>query len=256
MRQPVLALALSALLMGCTSQTAQAPNANGSQVTRNTTAEEQLVVAAGLTNVPSARVNQANAELGAVGGAGMAVTGALQGVGGLSNLASGGLGLLTFLTSPPAGPESWDHLIVRLPAGASPDAFAAQIQAVYLSPVRRQLLSQGYQEVPETQNPGQLMFAKPGCGKKRNGNYDFSCSYVLAVTLTSKGSLGADRVYLATFGESPDLVGFQQSGLNAQILKRAVDAYPGKVSLYVAPRRTDKGWTPAMLYDRGKPHLL
>lgn len=256
MRKYTLALAALAVLGACTTASNDTLLATAPEATRALTYHHQLVRAAGLTNVPKAVANQRNAEIGTASGAGMAVTGALNGVGALSNIAAGGLGLLTFLSSPPAGPESWDHMIAELPPTASPEAFAGKVQQVYLKPLDRALRARGYVPQPAADMPGQIVYLAPGCGKKRSGMYDPDCSYIFAITLQPKASLGGKRVYLMTPAENAPMHGLNGSGLNAPLLRKAADAYPAEVSVYVAPRRVAEGWTPPMLYRQGKPHPL
>lgn len=250
MKTLVIAMAALSLLGACTTKTR---TASPPAVTRSQTYQDQLVFAAGLTNVPKAASSRQNTEIGTASGAGMAVTGALNGVGGLSNLAAGGFGFLTFLTSPPAGAESWDHLIVELPAGASPDAFAAQVQKVFLKPVDGALRAKGYAPQAFPEMPGQVYYAAPGCARKRGGTIDKKCSYALTIELQPKGRLDSRQVYLAVPAETSPVVGIKQDGLNAPILRRVADAFPSQTSVYVAPRRMEQGWTPPMLYSRGKP---
>lgn len=258
MRSYIVTLATCAALGACTTASNDTPMSTSPEVTRETTWQDQLVKSAGLTNVPKAVANQRNAEIGSASAAGMAVTGAASGVGALSNFAAGGLGILTFLSSPPAGPESTDHMIVELSPTESPEVFAAQIQQFYLRSLDSSLRAKGYQPQLLPGAPGQKVYASPDCKTTRHGNYDRQCSYSVSFALEAKGTRAGKQVYRVQAGETNPSQGLNMNpnGMNAVIFRRAADAFPGKVSVYVAPRKQAEGWTPPMLYSRGKPWPL
>lgn len=212
-------------------------------------AHVQLARAAGL-NPPSAIAGAARAEGGTARDVALAGTLAVNPVG-TSNLGGLGVGVLSILAAPPEPAEMWDKTIVRLSAGQSPAAFAAQMQAAIIK-MGAGGERAGYAPIKLV---GQTLYSR--CGGGDGARPAPGCLNGVEVILTPVGKLRGDTIAIMRTEEYGTADFLSNNPLANVAQHEALSrAFPGKVYTYLAPRRTAKGWTPAGIYDAGRIYPL
>lgn len=222
------------LLAGCVTQDPPQSSADPKSLTR----DQSLVASVGI-EAGTAQQKVDRQGLNNVVDAGVAASMASDyGAAGL------GFGILGILASPGAGLEGSPHIILTLPTGASPATYEKRLSEAVFKAYGMQPEKQGYQRVSSTKSPNAIIYAKPGCGLTRWGNYKTNCSLMFAGNVYRPEGAKSGNTYMMNFS-GPEIADYEA------IAKRIVDQMPNELSLYLPPKKVGGTARPASLYRKG-----
>ena len=223
------------------------------------TAAQALAFAGGVRGLPEVAGADARADVSIARDAaiaGMAARGAP--LPGMSNLGGVGFGVIGILNAPPPPVAAFDRVIATAPAGATKEQVETRIQQLMQPRFETRFRAQGYEPRPVPRAEHQTMLVRSGCPSHRRFVFDPSCSVNYGVIATRQGTHDGKSVWLVQTGVSPSLETWslrpEQSGYD--FVRSVVDRSGGLLHLYVAPKRTDGGWTRPFLYTGGRSHAL
>lgn len=206
-------------------------------VPANATPEQRLVAGANIPVPTSSSKEGYNTAVNAGLAAGMTRSFGGAGLAG---------GLLGVMATPSAGPGYEQQMIFQSASGGERRAIEQRISEALYKGSGRNYAAQGYKRISEQGDHPAVVFAKDGCPLTRHGYYKRSCSEAFIAIISNDANILAGKPYhVGVF--STDAPADKRA-----FYRRAVDAMPNELSLYLPPETIGGIAKPARLYRKGR----